>query len=103
MCCSRCRIQAKYVGQHGQLGGCPAAEARDPELETQPEQDQEPATSGDGGRRRPRSRGALRRRLGSSAEFMSAEIAKLKEAHGEDYEPSADDIDRIRAALVEQQ
>jgi hypothetical protein len=34
---------------------------------------------------------------------MSAEIAKLKEAHGEDYEPSADDIDRIRAALVEQQ
>ena len=48
-------------------------------------------------------RGPSRRRLGSSAEFMSAEVAKLKEFNGEDYEPSADDIDRIRSALVAQQ
>ena len=97
------RIQAKYIGQHGQVGGCPAATASDPEPETRAEQEQEPGISGDGGKGRPRSRGAPRRRLGSSAQFMSAEIAKLKKAHGEDYEPSADDIDRIRAALVAQQ
>jgi hypothetical protein len=34
---------------------------------------------------------------------MSAEIAKLREINGKDYEPTADDIDRIRAALVAQQ
>lgn len=97
------RIQAKYVGQHGQLGGCPAAEARDPEPQPQSEQDQDAGMSGDDGKRRPRARRAPRRRLGSSAEFMSAEIAKLREINGKDYEPTADDIDRIRAALVAQQ
>ena len=59
--------------------------------------------SGDDGKRRPRARRAPRRQLGSSAGFMSAEIAKLREINGKDYEPTADDIDRIRAALVAQQ
>ena len=100
------RIQTKYVGQHGKLGGCPAAEVLDPdpEPETQPEPelDQDGGVSRDGGRNRLRGRGPRRRRLGSSAEFVNVEIAKLKEINGEDYEPSADDIDRIRAALVAQ-
>ena len=96
------RIQTKYVGHHGKLGGCPVAEVCDPEPEPDPELDQEDGVSRDGGRHRLQGRGPPRRRLGNSAEFMNAEIAKLKEINGEDYEPSADDIDRIRAALVAQ-
>ena len=100
------RIQAKYVGKNGQLGGCPpAAEAGDlgPEPAPEPGRGQEQGRPGDGGRLQARVRGPLRRRLGSCAEFMSAEVAKLKEANGEDYEPSADDIDRMRSALAAQQ
>jgi hypothetical protein len=33
---------------------------------------------------------------------MRGEVAKLKATHGEEYEPTADDMDRIRAALVAQ-
>ncbi len=95
------------------LGGCPAAAAPDPQSEPAPAPEPEPEPELEPGQKqrmpghdsglRKRGMGASRRRLGRSAEFMRVEVAKLKEANGEDYEPSADDIDRIRAALVGQQ
>lgn len=109
--CTHCagRIQAKYVGQHGVLGGCPAAEIPELQPESKPEpepeenRDQKQGVHGHAGEPILRGRGPSRRRLGSSAEFMRAELQKLKEVNGEDYEPNADDIDRMRAALVGQQ
>jgi hypothetical protein len=71
----------------------------EPEPEPEPEQEPEPEPEQE---QEPRGRGRSRRRLGGSAEFMRGEVAKLKATHGEEYEPTADDMDRIRAALVAQ-